>query len=222
MKRNSDKDKVDKNLVDYITDVRKNIDCPKIYIPYVETNIKGIYGIHNTFNEWVNDVFGFTNVSIKIKLKEGCSDEEKRNVIKEAVCRFIDIALDEYEVRKEEEGLNKLAKVDRSKEVEEAKKRLEKNKCIIDLGKEIYDSYFEDGYEYFVPAEERVYVRCNSDASYEALKNFVNQSSKYHNFVEYEHEIPRKKAFETIFTSNESLIDNIKDNNLTLIEEKKL
>ncbi len=82
------------------------------------------------------------------------------------------------------------------------------------------DSYFEDGYEYFEPAEQRLYIRCNSDASYEALKNFVNQSSKYHNFVEYEHEIPRKKAFETIFTSNESLIDNIKDNNLTLIEEK--
>ena len=82
------------------------------------------------------------------------------------------------------------------------------------------DSYYEDGYEFFVPAEERLYIRCNSDASYEALKNFVNQSSKYHNFVEYEHEIPRKKAFETIFTSNESLIDNIKDNNLTLIEEK--
>ena len=82
------------------------------------------------------------------------------------------------------------------------------------------DSYYEDGYEFFVPAEERLYIRCNSDASYEALKNFVNQSSKYHNFVEYEHEIPRKKAFETIFTSNESLIDNIKDNNLMLIEEK--
>lgn len=144
MKRNSDKDKVDKNLVDYITDVRKNIDCPRIYLPYIETNIKGIYSINNTFNKWVNDAFGFTNVSIKIKLKEGCSDEEKRNAIKEAICRFIDIALDEYEVRKEEEGLNKLAKVDRSKEVEEAKKRLEKNKCIIDLGKEIYDSYFED------------------------------------------------------------------------------
>lgn len=144
MKRNSDKDKIDENLVDYITNVRKNIDCPKIYLPYIETNIKGIYGINNTFNEWVNDAFGFTNVSIKLTLKEGCSDEEKRNALKEAVCRFIDIALDEYEVKKEEEGLNKLAKVDRSKEVEEAKKRLEKNKPIIDMGKSVYDSYFED------------------------------------------------------------------------------
>ena len=82
------------------------------------------------------------------------------------------------------------------------------------------DSYFEDGYEYFEPAEQRLYIRCNSDASYGALKNFINQSSKYHDFSKYEYEIPRKKAFETIFTSNESLIDNIKDNNLTLIEEK--
>lgn len=81
------------------------------------------------------------------------------------------------------------------------------------------DSYYEDGYEYFVPAEERVYVRCNSDASYEALKRFIHQSSKYHEFVEYEYEIPRKKAFEKIFNENEEIIENIKDNDLMLTEE---
>ena len=73
------------------------------------------------------------------------------------------------------------------------------------------DSYFEDGYEYFEPAEQRLYIRCNSDASYEALKNFINQSSKYHNFAKYEYEIPRKKAFEKMFTANDSVIDDIKD-----------
>lgn len=83
------------------------------------------------------------------------------------------------------------------------------------------DSYFEDGYEYFVPAEERVYVRCNSDASYEALKRFIHQSSKYHEFVEYEYEIPRKKAFETIFNENEAVIDTTKDTDLKLSEERK-
>ena len=82
------------------------------------------------------------------------------------------------------------------------------------------DSYFEDGYEYFVPAKQRLYIRCNSDASYEALKNFINQSSKYHDFVKYEYEIPRKKAFEKIFTANESVIDDIKDNDLMLVEER--
>ena len=82
------------------------------------------------------------------------------------------------------------------------------------------DSYFEDGYEYFEPAEQRLYVRCNSDASYEALKNFINQSSKYHDFAKYEYEIPRKKAFEKIFTTNESVIDDIKDNDLMLVEER--
>ena len=81
------------------------------------------------------------------------------------------------------------------------------------------DSYFEDGYEYFEPAEQRLYIRCNSDASYEALKNFINQSSKYHNFAKYEYEIPRKKAFEKMFTANESVIDDIKDNVLMLVEE---
>ncbi len=82
------------------------------------------------------------------------------------------------------------------------------------------DSYFEDGYEYFEPAEQRLYIRCNSDASYEALKNFINQSSKYHNFAKYEYEIPRKKAFEKMFTANESVIDDIKDNDLMLVEER--
>lgn len=82
------------------------------------------------------------------------------------------------------------------------------------------DSYYEDGYEYFEPAEERLYIRCNSEASYEALKNFVNQSSKYHTFVKYEYEIPRKEAFEKIFAASENITDNIKGNDLMLIEEK--
>lgn len=75
------------------------------------------------------------------------------------------------------------------------------------------NAYYEDGYEYFEPAEERVYVRCDSDASYDALKNFVNQSSKYHNFIEYEYEIPQKKAFDKLFSENKS-------EEIILIEEK--
>lgn len=47
----------------------------------------------------------------------------------------------------------------------------------------IYNSknnrYYEDGYEFFVPAEERLYVRCDTTASYETVKNIINQSSKY-------------------------------------------
>lgn len=78
------------------------------------------------------------------------------------------------------------------------------------------DSYYEDGYEFFVPAEERLYIRCDTDASYDATKEFVNQSSKYHNFVKNEYEIPRKVAFEKIFAIKENAMEN---DNLTLIEE---
>ena len=117
------------------------------------------------------------------------------------------------------------------------------SKCktgLIDIG-EILDAEFDNSESYhhkaiifcdkdnvvcvynsknFEPAEERLYIRCNSDASYEALKNFINQSGKYHNLVQYEYEIPRKKAFERIFTANESVIDDIKDNDLMLVEER--
>lgn len=67
------------------------------------------------------------------------------------------------------------------------------------------NSYYEDVHETFENAEERVYVKCDSNNGYETLKNFVNQSSKYHDFVKYEYEIPRKKAFETIFAKKKML-----------------
>ena len=78
------------------------------------------------------------------------------------------------------------------------------------------DSYYEDVHESFEPAEERLYVRCDTDASYEAVKNFVNQSSKYHNFVEYEYEIPRKDAFKMVFSKTQNSIENFKGNNLMI------
>lgn len=69
------------------------------------------------------------------------------------------------------------------------------------------DSYYEDVHEFFESAEERVYVKCDSDLIYETFKNYIHQSSKYHDLVKYEYEIPRKEAFDKLFAEKEVVID---------------
>ena len=69
------------------------------------------------------------------------------------------------------------------------------------------DSYYEDVHESFESAEERVYVKCDSDSIYETFKNYINQSSKYHDLIKYKYEIPRKKAFDKLFAEKEVVID---------------
>lgn len=78
------------------------------------------------------------------------------------------------------------------------------------------DSYYEDVHEFFERAENRIYVRCNSTHSYETFKNYVNQSSKYHDYIKYEYEVPRKKAFDKIFEEKENNFETKlnKNNNL--------
>ena len=67
------------------------------------------------------------------------------------------------------------------------------------------DTYYEEVHEFFETAEERVYIKCDNSNEYETLKHFVNQSSKYHKFVKYENEIPRKEAFDNLFTKKENI-----------------
>lgn len=69
------------------------------------------------------------------------------------------------------------------------------------------NGYYEEVHEFFDPSEERVYVKCDSNNIYETFKNYVNQSSKYHDLVKYEYEIPRKEAFDKLFTEKEVYID---------------
>lgn len=139
MKKNLNKiNNANIKFANYIKAVRTNIDCPKIYFPFIENNNE----IDFCSNEWVQNPYGETVISIKPKFVEGISNEEKRNKLKEAINLFIDIALDEYELYKEEAGINKIAKVDRSKEVRDAKERLEKYKELIKKGKDSYNRYF--------------------------------------------------------------------------------
>lgn len=69
------------------------------------------------------------------------------------------------------------------------------------------NSYYEDVHESFENAEERVYIKCDNNSIYETFKNYINQSSKYHDLVKYEYDIPRKAAFNKLFTE-EVVIDN--------------
>lgn len=80
------------------------------------------------------------------------------------------------------------------------------------------NSYYEDVHEFFENAEERIYIKCDSNSIYETFKNFVNQSSKYHGFVKYEYEIPRKIAFDKVFEEKKINIDKVQNE----IEKTKL
>lgn len=78
------------------------------------------------------------------------------------------------------------------------------------------NSYYEDVHESFENAEERVYVKCDNDNIYQTFKNFVLQSSKYHDFVKYEYEIPRKEAFDKVFAEKENTVEeSVRDNKPT-------
>lgn len=73
------------------------------------------------------------------------------------------------------------------------------------------NSYYEDVHESFESAQELVYIKCNTNDAYESFKRFVHQSSKYHNFVKYEYEIPKREAFDKIFASKEKFQEQQKE-----------
>lgn len=70
-------------------------------------------------------------------------------------------------------------------------------------------------HEFFDNAEERTYIKCDSDSIYQTFKNYILQSSKYHDLIEFEYDIPRKKAFDSIFSTSQQnyCVVNQKDSN---------
>ncbi len=77
------------------------------------------------------------------------------------------------------------------------------------------NTYYESVHEFFENAEERTYIKCDSDSIYQTFKNYILQSSKYHDLIEFEYDIPRKKAFDSIFSTNQQnyCVANQKDSN---------
>ncbi len=68
------------------------------------------------------------------------------------------------------------------------------------------DSYYEDVHECFENAQKRLYIKC-TDTSYKIFKEYINQSSKYHDYIEYEKEIPYRKAFDKVFSEKEQTLE---------------
>ena len=81
---------------------------------------------------------------------------------------------------------------------------------VVCLYNSVNNSYYEEVHECFDPSEERVNIKCDNNLAYESLKNFVYQSSKYHDFVKYEYDIPKKEAFDKIFSEKEQIDEEIK------------
>ena len=65
------------------------------------------------------------------------------------------------------------------------------------------NTYYESVHEFFDNAEERTYIKCDSDSIYQMFKKIILQSGKYHDLIDFEYDIPRKKAFNSIFFNNE-------------------
>lgn len=138
MKRNLDykndyNQHIDKALISYIDLVRRHIDYPTIFIPYIKTNADSIIEQNITYNKnSFNNVTDDFRTYMSVKLEDGISDNEKRKRFKETVNLVIDLSFDAYEIWKEDNGINKDAGVNKSKEVERARKRLAKYKNIYD------------------------------------------------------------------------------------------
>lgn len=71
------------------------------------------------------------------------------------------------------------------------------------------NTYYEDVHESFERAEQRLYIRC-TDIGYKMLKEYINQSSKYHKYIVSSDVIPQKKAFDKIF-KEENLVEKAKN-----------
>ncbi len=73
-------------------------------------------------------------------------------------------------------------------------------------------TYIETVHECFDDACEVTYLVCDNEDSYNNLKFYINQSSKYHNFFKEIEEIPYKKSFEELFFEKDKDNNKEKDN----------
>lgn len=123
MKQNFYNEKERQEYIDFIDSIRNNTDVPRIYLPF-------IIGTSSRFSPTtgcsITDIDEKVVTAINIIFKNNITDKEKRDKIKEVINNFIDYAFDTYEIYKEEIGLNKEAKLNRKKEVQEAKKHIQK------------------------------------------------------------------------------------------------
>ncbi len=75
--------------------------------------------------------------------------------------------------------------------------------------------YVESFHEFFEPVEEKIYLVCDDAISYESIKGYISQNSKYHSFLKIIDEIPNKIAYDKLFNN----ID--KENKTINVEQAK-
>lgn len=78
--------------------------------------------------------------------------------------------------------------------------------------------YVETVHEFFDSAEEKIYLVCDKEDSYESLKWYIAQNGKYHDFLRKVDDIPNKKAFEKLF----SKLDKAKEGNIDKEEKVEI
>jgi len=76
------------------------------------------------------------------------------------------------------------------------------NDKVVCINNKSTNRYVETVHECFDNATENIYVICDNKESFNLFRDFVNQSSKYHIFLEDVEEIPLKKTFENLFNIN--------------------
>lgn len=77
--------------------------------------------------------------------------------------------------------------------------------------------YVEPVHECFDSAEEKIYLICDTTDSYESVKGYIAQSSKYHQFLRITDEIPNKIAYDKIFNK---IIKIDKEDKKEIVEEQ--
>lgn len=82
------------------------------------------------------------------------------------------------------------------------------------------DGYIETVHEFFDPSKERTYLVCKDRDSYESVKGFVSQSSKYHKFLKIVNEIIDREIFEKIFDNSKKMENSVSIENEYKKDEK--
>lgn len=86
--------------------------------------------------------------------------------------------------------------------------------CIYNHSK---NHYVETFWECFEPVTEKIYLVCDTTDSYESVKGYIAQNSKYHQFLRITDEIPNKIAYEKIFNK---IIKIDKEDKKEIVEEQ--
>lgn len=97
------------------------------------------------------------------------------------------------------------------------------NDKVVCINNKSTNRYVETVHECFDNATENIYVICDNKESFNLFRDFVNQSSKYHVFLEDVEEIPMKKTFENLFNINKkSEISESIEKEIMKKEEKEI